>query len=68
MSDKYNFINHTERIRLAGGSMTSSLGLVSLGLSFGTYKGLWQPEMVVVDIEVPVIIGVDFEHICVHWM
>ena len=51
--------SRTGRIRLADGSVTSSLGLVSLGLRFGTCEGLW-PQMVVADIEVPVIIGVDF--------
>ena len=52
--------SRTGRIRLADGSVTSSLGLVSLDLSFGTFEGLWPHDIVVMDTEVPVIIGVDF--------
>ena len=52
--------SRTGMIRLADGSVTSSLGLLSLGLSFGTCEGLWPHKMFVADIEVPVIIGVDF--------
>ena len=48
------------QIWLADGSVTSSLGLVSLDLSFGTCEGLWTHDMIVSVIEVPVIIGVNF--------
>ena len=37
------------RIWLADGSVTSSLGLVSLYLSFGTCEGLWTHNMVVLE-------------------
>ena len=45
---------HGESVRIC------FLGLVSLDLSFGTCEGLWTHDMVVSEIEVPVIIGVDF--------
>ena len=47
-------------IRLADGSVTSTLGTVRLGFQLGTSKAHWGHEMVVAHIEAPVVIGMDF--------
>ena len=53
-------VDQSGRIRLADGSVTSTLGTVQLRFQLGTGKAHWGHEMVVAPIKAPVVIGMDF--------
>ena len=53
-------VDQSGRIRLADGSVTSTLGTVQLQFQLGTGKAHWGHEMVVAHIEAPVVIGMYF--------